>query len=266
MDREDVQRAVDSVAGWYHTIDLPHGVTTPGWFDLRPMVDRLPWPDVAGLRCLDVATFDGFLAFELERRGAGEVVATDIAGHGDWDHLPGVEQEAAAYHGAVFGQKGTGFSVAAECLGSKVRREIVNVYDLSPDRVGTFDVVVCGALLLHLRDPFRALEAIRSVCRGTFLSVEPVDVRLPSLLARTPALILEGSVGQWAMPTAAGHPRMLEVAGFRIERTVQRFVEPFGVSHPPRSRSMADRIRARWLGGHGVPQSAVLCRPAGASG
>ena len=72
--------------------------------------------------------------------------------------------------------------------------------------------------------------------------------------------------GQWAMPTAAGHPRMLEVAGFRIERTVQRFVEPFGVSHPPRSRSMADRIRARWLGGHGVPQSAVLCRPAGASG
>jgi hypothetical protein len=31
---------LERVAGqrWYHTIDLAPGVTTPGWFDMRPYV------------------------------------------------------------------------------------------------------------------------------------------------------------------------------------------------------------------------------------
>ena len=70
---------------WYHTMELAPGVVTPGWFDLRPVIDRLPWPDVRGKRCLDVGTFDGHLAFELERRGAGEVVCTDLASEAEWD-------------------------------------------------------------------------------------------------------------------------------------------------------------------------------------
>lgn len=69
---------------------------TPGWFDLRPIVDRMPWPDVRGKRCLDVGTWDGFLAFELERRGAAEVVATDIESHEDWDWPPALKQRGAA--------------------------------------------------------------------------------------------------------------------------------------------------------------------------
>ena len=70
---------------WYHTIDLAPGVVTPGWFDLRPVVERMPWPSVAGKRCLDVGTYDGFLAFEMERRGAAEVVAVDLDDHDQWD-------------------------------------------------------------------------------------------------------------------------------------------------------------------------------------
>ena len=61
---------LDAVPLWYHTLELPGGIVTPGWFDLRGVVDRLPWPDVRGKRCLDVGTYDGFYAFELERRGA----------------------------------------------------------------------------------------------------------------------------------------------------------------------------------------------------
>ena len=55
---------------WYHTMELGPGIVTRGWFDLRPIVERMPWPDVRGKRCLDIGTYDGFLAFELERRGA----------------------------------------------------------------------------------------------------------------------------------------------------------------------------------------------------
>jgi hypothetical protein len=40
-------------------------VVTPGWFDFRPMWDRMPWPDVKGKRCLDVWTFDESLRFEV---------------------------------------------------------------------------------------------------------------------------------------------------------------------------------------------------------
>ena len=50
---------------WYHTLELGPDIVTAGWFDLRPRVDRMPWPDVRGKRCLDVGTWDGFLAFEL---------------------------------------------------------------------------------------------------------------------------------------------------------------------------------------------------------
>ena len=63
---------------WWHTIEVAPGIVTPGGWDLRPTSAQLPWPDVSGKRCLDVGTMDGFWAFELERRGAAEVVATDI--------------------------------------------------------------------------------------------------------------------------------------------------------------------------------------------
>ena len=64
---------------WYHTIDLPDGSCTPGLFDHRAATGYVAWPAaVAGGRCLDVGTFDGFWSFELERRGASEVVAIDV--------------------------------------------------------------------------------------------------------------------------------------------------------------------------------------------
>src|ERR1700678_4471248 len=70
-------RAVASNPVCYHTIELPGGVTTPGQSDLRKQARRLLPADLRGKRALDVGTFDGFWAFELERRGA-EVVAIDI--------------------------------------------------------------------------------------------------------------------------------------------------------------------------------------------
>jgi tRNA (mo5U34)-methyltransferase len=40
---------------WWQTIEVAPGLVTPGWWDLRPTAERLPWPSaVAGLRCLDI--------------------------------------------------------------------------------------------------------------------------------------------------------------------------------------------------------------------
>ena len=264
----DVRQAVDSVPLWYHTIELAPGVVTPGWFDLRGLVGRLPWPDVRGKRCLDVGTYDGFLAFELERRGASEVVALDIPNHEDWDWPPDVRARGADELKLLAGpEKGVGFRVAKEALGSAVEKVNMSAYELSAERVGTFDVVVCGSLMLHLRDPLRALECIRSVCGGEFMSTEEVDLGLTVRHRRRPIARLNGSGPQlqWWVPNAAGHRRMVYAAGFEILKTMRPYAEPFGESHPARRRvwrGLPRRLaRSALAGGDGVIHAALLARP-----
>jgi tRNA (mo5U34)-methyltransferase len=254
---------------WYHTLELAPGAVTPGWFDLRPVVGRMPWPEVAGKRCLDVGTYDGFLAFELERRGAREVLATDISDHESWDWPAPVRAEGGARLAELAGEeKGLGFRLAAEALGSAVERVECNVYDLSPQTVGEFDVVVMGSLLLHLRDPVRALEAVRSVCpRGVFLSADEIHLGLSVTRRRLPAAQLKGTdeLCQWWIPNAAGHRQMLLAAGFELQRTVRPYCIPFGPAHPRPSlrwhlrEGLLQRVAC---GGIGLPTSAALARPA----
>jgi tRNA (mo5U34)-methyltransferase len=267
-DLTDLRREVDSHPLWYHTIDLAPGVTTPGWFDLRPIVGTMPWPDVRGKRCLDVGTYDGFLAFELERRGAAEVVATDISDPAGWDwSLTTRELGIQAVTAAAGGKTGMGFEIARRALDSSVERVETSVYDLSSEDVGTFDVVVCGSLLLHLRDPVRALEAIRGVCDGVFLSAETVQLALTLLHRRRPVAELKGDRNcQWWIPNVAGHRRMIAAGGFRIEDAGRPYSIPFGEGHPASGRPL-ERLRQRTLtrlvtGRVGVPHSAVLAKPA----
>jgi tRNA (mo5U34)-methyltransferase len=264
---EDLRAIVASNPLWYHTIELAPGVVTPGWFDLRALAERLPWPDVRGKRCLDIGTYDGFLAFELERRGASEVIATDISDHAGWDWPPHMRAHAPEQLAAVAGpEKGLGFRIAKQALGSAVERVELNVYDHSPERLGSFDVVVCGTLMLHLRDPLRALEAIRSVCGGHFLSLEEVRADLSALHRRRPLFVLNGTddLCQWWTPNAAGHRQMVAAAGFAIEQAIPGLLTPFGPAHPPPEVSRARRVLNRLLaGGDGVAASAVLARPAG---
>jgi tRNA (mo5U34)-methyltransferase len=256
----DIAQAVGDVALWYHTIELPDGSATPGWFDLRPIVGRMPFPDVRGMRCLDVGTYDGFLAFELERRGAREVVATDVSDHGDWDWPARMRERGPAALAQIAGGKGRGFEVARELLGSSVRKVELSAYDLSPELVGTFDVVVCGSLLLHLREPVRALEAIRSVCAGSFLSAEQVELGLSLRHPRTPVsrLNAEAELCQWWLPNVAAHRQMLVTAGFRVQRATRPYAIPFGAAHPAVAPRLLRRVAA---GGQGVPHAAALARP-----
>ena len=259
-----------SVQLWYHTLDLPGREPTPGWFDLRPIAAGLPWPEVANKRCLDVATYDGFFAFELERRGADEVIATDISDHHQWDWPIGVREGAGDQLALLAGTKGSGFDAARAALGSRVSKIETNVYDLSPATVGRFDVVILGSLLLHLRDPVRALEAIRSVTDGVFLSIEAVSLGLSLLFPRRPVaeLATDDLACQWWTVNAAGHRRLLEAAGFEILSARRPFAEPYGAGHPTthvarrggRERAFRALCRAT-LGDVGVPHTALLARP-----
>jgi tRNA (mo5U34)-methyltransferase len=249
-------------------MELQPGVVTPGWFDLRPIVDRLPWPSLDGMRCLDIGTYDGFLAFEMERRGAAEVVATDLPEHENWDWPPRLRARGPEALAAIAGpKKGLGFEIARRALGSAVEREFLSVYELTPERIGTFDVVVCGSLMLHLRDPLRALEAIRSICSGSFLSNEEVRVGLFAGRRGRPMAELDGTSNlcQWWIPSPAGHRQMLLATGFDVEQSTGPYCIPVGPSHPPRSRSLRQLVRRVGVrlatGGAGVPSQGILARP-----
>ena len=250
MTRNEILTAVESNPLWYHSIELPHGIVTPGWFDLRPIMGRMPWPDVAGKRCLDLGTYDGFLAFELERRGASVVVATDVHDHEGWDWPQRTRALGPNELAAIAGEKkGLGFEIARDALGSAVEKRNRSIYELDPAVDGAFDFVICGTLLLHLRDPIRAIERIRAVCSGSFLSAEQIDVRLTALRPRQPvAWFRGGDRVQWWIPNRAAHRRMLEAGGFRITRAARPYRIPFGVSHP--------------AGGRGLAHSALLAEPA----
>jgi len=248
-------------------MEVAPGVETNGWFDLRPIVERMPWPDLSGKRCLEVGPYDGFLSFEMERRGAAEVVATDIGSPREWDWPLRSRATGPAAVVAINGEPtGRGFEIARSLLGSKAERVEISAYDLSPERLGEFDFVICGSLMLHLREPVRALEAIRSVCRGRFLSAETISPALAILHRHKPAArFLGGDRCQWWIPNPAGHGSMLETAGFQIERAVRPYAIPIGTAHPAHnSRLGAARehlMAVPVTRGVGVPHSAILCRP-----
>jgi tRNA (mo5U34)-methyltransferase len=201
---------------WYHTIELAPGVVTPGWFDHRPIVPRLPIPaDLSARRCLDIGTFDGFWAFEMERRG-GLVTAVDILDDRRWDWPANTNP---ADRDAIERRKGAGggFLIARAALDARVERLDCSIYDLEPDTHGQFDFVYLGSLLLHLRDPVLALERVRSVLRGQLLIVDAIAPALTLLAPRSPVLSLHGDGRPyWFKPNLAALGRMGEAAGFKV--------------------------------------------------
>lgn len=226
----------EEIAGhqWYHTLELAPGVETPGWFDLREMAHLVPLPtSLDGKRCLDIGTFDGFWAFEMERRGAADVVAIDILDPLRWDWPVGPDPEVVA---ALDQRKrrGEGFDLARRALGSSVERLELSVYDLDPDVVGRFEAIYLGSLLLHLRDPVGALERVRSVCSGRLIVCDAIDTTLTTVFRRRPVAHLDG-VGRpwWWKPNLAALVRMVEAAGFDLLGSPTRLRMPTGAGHPP---------------------------------
>jgi tRNA (mo5U34)-methyltransferase len=209
---------------WWHVIELPDGSVTPGGWDLRETARAIPWPDLEGKRCLDVGTADGFWAFEMERRGAAEVLATDS---------PSPFQARARAR----------FEHVREQLGSAARYEERDVFRLE----GEFDVIFAGYVLQMVRDPVGALVAMRRVCRGQLLLLETVSWPLtlvPAPLARLDAR-RDGS--EWFVFNRLGLRKALELAGWTVEaqtKTLRDRAGPLPIAQRA-SRSLKYRLGVR---------------------
>jgi tRNA (mo5U34)-methyltransferase len=220
-DPAEIRRLIAEHGRWWHEIELAPGIITPGDDSNRsklPILDDLGLPhDMRGLRALDIGCSDGYFSFEMEGRGAN-VVAIDF--------VP---------------EDYTGFATSRKILGSTVEYRMDNVYNLSPESHGIFDVVLFMGVLYHLRKPLAALDAIRSVMKdgsrlfaGTMMIDEHVllpDGSVTTLAALNPIL---ANVPLWQAYPAdslngdftncfAPNRRALEVAlseaQFRVEAT-----------------------------------------------
>lgn len=218
---DDLRERADAYS-WYHSIELAPGLVTEGLFDHRPYVSRYGLPeDLSGMRAIDVGSQDGFWAFELERRGAS-VTALDLASPEDLDWPPHLR---AAREGGFPLARGEGFEIAKEALSSSVERVPMSVYDATPDVLGgQFDLVFCGSLLIHLRDPLLALERMAALCRGRLVLAEEYSRRLDWVPGPAVAEFRgESPWMTWWIPASSAWVSMVRCAGFHDVRRHARF-------------------------------------------
>lgn len=131
---------VNKAGGTYHKLHLGNGLVIHGDYDMTKYVNYYNLPvSLKGKTVLDIGTSSGYFALECARRG-GQVTAINI-----WE--------------------GPLLSRLVKFMNTDVRYVKKSIYELDTN-FGQFDLVVCGSLLLHLPDPFGAIQKIRSVCRG----------------------------------------------------------------------------------------------------
>jgi len=221
-------RVVDDLdqCDFYHTMDLPRYGTVQGQWDLRSGVrEYLGGVDFRAKRVLDVGTASGCLAFWMENAGA-TVVGYDLSDAFDWDIVPfgGVDVRAEqASRKRHIARLNNSFWLAHRALGSSARVAYGSVYAI-PDALGAFDIAVFGSILLHLRDPFRALEQALALTRETAIvtDVLPRRALLLPLFARwfgactffLPDGRVKAPSDSWWLLTPALIVRMLGVLGF----------------------------------------------------
>jgi tRNA (mo5U34)-methyltransferase len=137
--QDEIQQKINSVK-WYHRYEVLPGYWTPGihpWNAKATMDSMGMAEDLIGKTALDVGTWDGVLAFEIERRGA-DVYAVDV-------------QDPDC----------TAFNTAKELRQSKVKYTQLSVYDLHKAFPDTkFDIITYFGVYYHLKHPILGFEAL----------------------------------------------------------------------------------------------------------
>jgi SAM-dependent methyltransferase len=149
---------------FYHTIEIPGEGVKRGQWDLRPNMEKyLGDVDFRGRRVLEIGTANGFVCFELERRGA-RVVGFDLAEELTYDappHSPDYLHPETYRNGLRRIRHAWWRAHAA--LGSKAQVVYGHANRL-PEAMGRFDIGVMANVLQHLQDPIGALMGLAARC------------------------------------------------------------------------------------------------------
>jgi SAM-dependent methyltransferase len=150
MNREDIINrinALGSIQKWNHSIELAPGVlTTPPnrtsagknlvkWEVMRDFLENF---NCGKKRILDVGCNDGFFSMKLAESGA-DVTALEVNGS---------RIEKARF---VFDVKG---------ISSRINLVERNIYEVTKDELGYFDLILCTGFIHRIPDPYSLLEKL----------------------------------------------------------------------------------------------------------
>lgn len=217
-DPDLAHATVAAVPFWFHTFALnrAEGIYTPGAArDHRYRMSFLP-SDCAGLRVLDVGTFDGFYAFLAEHRRAERVVAVDNEQYRLWVAARwGIELEGAA-----------GFRAIHRLLDSSVEYRRIDAFALAELRE-RFDLVFCFGILHRVENPLGLLRVLRSVVseRGMVLietcGLGPGERNDPAIRVSEPGELYEHDEFVYWGFAEPGLERLARIAGFAKVQSLQ---------------------------------------------
>ena len=211
VSRESIAAKIRGVS-WFHRIDLGHGIVTPGDDDSPKKLAQLGLPrTLEGKTFLDIGAWDGFFSFEAERRGASRVLATD----------------SFVWKGNVPGKSKEGFLTARSLLGSRVEDMEIDAMDISPERVGMWDVVLFAGVLYHMIHPMLALERAASVTKELLIVETATDlefVQRPAI-AFYPGGELARDVTNWSGVNTKALKAILHCCGF--QEVIVMYRKPF---------------------------------------
>ena len=110
-----------------------------------------------------------------------------------------------------------------------------------------------------LRDPLRALEAVRTVCRGHLLLLDTVSRPLSLIPAPLARLDARRDGSEWFVFNRRGLRKILELAGFEVEAMTGILRDRYG--QPPPDEPIALAARAMYWTGFRGRSAAVRARP-----
>lgn len=157
------------------------------------------------------------MAYACEKRGA-QVTATDDY---VWEPKPHMWCQS--------GKKG--FDLAHEAFDSKVKAIHASPYDLSPEKIGTFDIVLCLGLLYHVPYPFLLLEKMRALTHGVLVVESHLwqdGVSYPAMKFWKSGELGGDITNRWS-PNAACILLMLERAGFPRAQHIKNWMSDRGI-------------------------------------
>ena len=147
---------------FYHTMDIPNYGLIEGEWDLRPNVNAYYGNiDFDQKQVLEIGTSSGFGTFTLEKLGA-KLVSYDLSPDFSWDIVPFYKNDTNITETSMkkwISKVNKAYWFSHKAFQSKAKVVYGTVYNI-PCQIGKFDIVTVCAVLMHLRDPFLALQSI----------------------------------------------------------------------------------------------------------
>lgn len=222
LSLDAARKLVDAVPHWHHRFEIYPGLITPGSYDPLSLWSKLNLESrCRGRRVLDLGTSDGFFTKKIASLG-GDVVGVDYRS-----------------------KKSHGFWVMEALSGWTFDYRHANLFEINPEDLGSFDIVLFLGVLYHMPDMIRALHKVRSLCNSILLLETQSENDFCDEIAAAryyKAATLAGDITNFWSPNRRCVLDMLYDAGFDVMRheawTDRLFVEAVVSRDPARLYKM----------------------------